>query len=72
MTDATRVLHDWLEIATPTTTQKLTLDIVIPSFRVQISILVSILELKPSNTCNVMFIVIINDPLSPVIGELER
>lgn len=72
LTDATKVLRDWLEIAAPAVTQKLTLDIVIPSFRVQISILTSILELKPSNTCIVMFIVIIDDPLSPAIGELEH
>ncbi|ETW75002.1 hypothetical protein HETIRDRAFT_431166 [Heterobasidion irregulare TC 32-1] len=66
LTDATKVLRDWLEIAAPAATQKLTLDIS------RFPILTSTFELKPSNTCIVMFIVIIDDPLSPAIGELEH
>ncbi|KAL4242718.1 hypothetical protein ABKN59_011737 [Abortiporus biennis] len=49
---------------------KLTLDIAIPSYRVNLSLLDAILSLRPSPTCVVMFIVIIDDPSSPCINEL--
>lgn len=50
----------------------LTLDVIIPSYRVQIDLLSGILELKSSSTCSVMFIIIIDDPHSPATFELEH
>jgi hypothetical protein len=52
--------------------KKITLDVVVPSYRVQMSFLKPILELKASPTCSVMWIIIIDDPRSPFIGELQR
>ena len=52
--------------------KKLTLDVVVPSYRVQMKFLKPILDLKPSPTCSVMWLIIVDDPQSPSIGELER
>ncbi|KAK6988602.1 hypothetical protein R3P38DRAFT_274221 [Favolaschia claudopus] len=52
--------------------RKLTIDIIVPSFRVQIDTLSRILDLKSSSTCEVMFIIIIDDPTAAGIVELER
>jgi GT2 family glycosyltransferase len=51
--------------------RKLTLDIVIPCYRVDMSILDTILNLKSSATCSTMFIVIVDNPVSPAIPGLE-
>lgn len=55
----------------PTTARKMTLDIIIPSYRVQLPFLDPILALKPSPTCEPMFIIIIDNPYSPNIAKLE-
>ncbi|KAF9261235.1 glycosyltransferase family 2 protein [Marasmius fiardii PR-910] len=52
--------------------RKLTLDVIVPSFRVQLDTLSPILELKASDTCQVMFIIIIDDPRASSIAELEH
>jgi glycosyltransferase involved in cell wall biosynthesis len=52
--------------------KKITLDVVVPSYRVQMRFLKPILELKASPTCSVMWIIIIDDPQSPSLGELQR
>ncbi|KAF7980106.1 hypothetical protein HWV62_39513 [Athelia sp. TMB] len=52
--------------------RRLTLDIVVPSYRVQLPYLDRILQLKPSPTCSVMFIIIIDDPSSPNVALLEK
>ena len=52
--------------------KKITLDVIVPSYRVQMRFLKPILELKASPTCSVMWIIIIDDPKSPSIGELQR
>ncbi|KAF9526234.1 NAD-dependent epimerase/dehydratase [Crepidotus variabilis] len=51
--------------------KKLTLDVVIPCYRVDLTVLNTMLSLKSSPTCSTMFIVIIDNPLSPHIFELE-
>lgn len=63
--------EEWLLRFCPAVSRKLTLDIVIPSFRVQLQLLEPILNLKPSPTCTTMFIIIIDDPDSPARVELE-
>lgn len=68
---ATVTTEEWLLRRCPAVSRKLTLDVVIPSFRVQLWLLEPILNLKPSPTCTTMFIVIIDDPHSLARVELE-
>lgn len=68
---ATATTEEWLLGRCPAVSRKLTLDVVIPSFRVQLQLLEPILNLKPSLTCTTMFIIIIDDPHSPAGVELE-
>lgn len=62
-------LEAWLG---PQARRRLTLDIIVPSYRVQLLHLDHILQLKPSPTCSVMFIIIIDDPKSPNVTLLEK
>ena len=68
---ATATTEEWLLRHCPAVSRKLTLDVVIPSFRVQLQFLEPVLNLKPSPTCTTMFIIIIDDPHSPARIELE-
>ncbi|KIJ60372.1 glycosyltransferase family 2 protein [Hydnomerulius pinastri MD-312] len=70
--DATDTAEQWLREHCPAASRKLTMDIVIPSYRVQLPFLGPILTLKPSSTCTVMFIVIVDDPHSTARFELEN
>ncbi|KAI0346951.1 glycosyltransferase family 2 protein [Trametopsis cervina] len=54
------------------TTRKLTLDIIIPCYRVNMAYLDSFLALTSAPTCSVMFIIIVDDPNSPNITELQQ
>jgi glycosyltransferase involved in cell wall biosynthesis len=49
----------------------LTIDVIVPSSRVQFAALSRILELESSDTCEVMFILIVDDPQASSIAELE-
>ncbi|KAG1855674.1 glycosyltransferase family 2 protein [Suillus subalutaceus] len=71
LTEAASVLEASLATSFPAATRKMTLDIVIPSYRVVLAFLDPILALKESPTCDTMFIVIIDNPHSPKITELE-
>ena len=62
----------WLQSKQSTAQQMVTLDVVVPCYRVELEILRRILSLKSSDTCSVMFIIIIDDPHSPNTSELER
>ena len=68
----TEVIIDSMKNKGVSIEKKITLDVVVPSYRIQMSFLKPILELKASSTCSVMWIIIIDDPLSPSIGELQR
>lgn len=70
--DATATIAEWLQTRAPDAQKKLTLDIVIPCYRVDIPVLEGILSLQSSTTSSVMFIIIIDDPSSPSIYELEN
>ncbi|KAJ6559165.1 NAD-dependent epimerase/dehydratase [Mycena vulgaris] len=70
--DGVAIAEDWLRKEGSSVQQKLTLDIIIPSHRVQLDLLRPILLLKSSPTCSVSTIVIIDDPSSPNIAELEK
>ncbi|KAL4065262.1 glycosyltransferase family 2 protein [Scleroderma yunnanense] len=69
---ATVTTEQWLLLRCPAAQRQLTIDVIIPSYRVQLPILDRILSLQSSSTCTVMFIIIIDDPLSPSICELEK
>ncbi|TDL23559.1 glycosyltransferase family 2 protein [Rickenella mellea] len=70
--DATEKVENWLATNAPMAKRKLTLDVVVPSYRVQLHLLDNILQLEPSPTCSVMFIVIIDNPDSQQTKELLR
>ncbi|KAF7292882.1 hypothetical protein MIND_01187200 [Mycena indigotica] len=64
--NATTVVESTLKIE-----RKLTIDVVVLSFRVDLKTLSRILDLESSETCEVMFIIIIDNPSSPELGALE-
>ncbi|PCH41547.1 glycosyltransferase family 2 protein [Wolfiporia cocos MD-104 SS10] len=69
---ATSHIETWLRLHCPGAKRKLTVDIIIPCYRVNLSYIDAFLALKPSTTCTTMFIVIVDDPNSPSISELLR
>lgn len=69
--EATSAVEVWLSEREPTVNRRLTIDVVIPCYRVIISYLDAILSLEPSPTCSVMFIIIIDDPSSSAITSLK-
>ncbi|KAI6105407.1 glycosyltransferase family 2 protein [Pisolithus sp. B1] len=69
---ATDAIKQWLLQHCPVAQRLLTIDVVIPSYRVHIPYLDRILNLQSSSTCVVMFIIIIDDPRSPSKCELEK
>ncbi|KAI0366209.1 NAD-dependent epimerase/dehydratase [Pilatotrama ljubarskyi] len=70
--DATSTVEAWLCRNAPEVERKLTLDVVIPCYRVNMQYLDAFLALRPSSTCTVMLIIIIDDPRSPNINELMQ
>lgn len=70
--EAVSTADNWLRHEGCAIEKMLTLDVVIPCYRVDVPILDVILTLKPSATCTVMFIIIIDDPPSPHIIELQN
>ncbi|KAI0316805.1 NAD-dependent epimerase/dehydratase [Amylostereum chailletii] len=70
---ATEGVEAWLhDNVHHSATRKLTIDVVVPCYRVQLEYLEPILNLKASETCSVMFIIIVDDPRSPSISELQK
>ncbi|KAH7882103.1 glycosyltransferase family 2 protein [Phlebopus sp. FC_14] len=68
---ATVAVEMWLSEYHPRVERKVTIDVVVPSYRVQMRFLDPILNLQPSPTCTVMFVVIIDNPSSASCAELE-
>ena len=62
----------WLSQKAPSVEKFLTLDVIVPSYRVDLRFLEPILQLRRPETCSVTFIVIIDDPSSPSIGPLQH
>lgn len=50
----------------------LTLDVVVPTFRVPLAGIENVVNLRRSETCSSMIILIVDDPLSPDVPELKR
>jgi nucleoside-diphosphate-sugar epimerase/glycosyltransferase involved in cell wall biosynthesis len=72
LTTASSSVQQWLDESGYHAKQKVTLDIIIPCYRVDVPILDTILALQPSTTCAVMFIIIVDDPTSPFVPILEN
>ncbi|KAH9938678.1 uncharacterized protein B0H18DRAFT_968298 [Fomitopsis serialis] len=68
--NATTTVESWLREYHPHVERKLTVDVVIPCYRVNLAYMDKFLALRPSPTCTVMFIVIVDDPCSPNIAAL--
>lgn len=68
--DATCRVENWLAKRASIGPRKLTIDVVILCFRVDVSILSVILDVKSSPTCKVMFIIIVDDPKAKDLGYL--
>ena len=62
----------WLSRKAPSVEKLLTLDIIIPSYRVDLSFLDPIMQLRPPETCSTMFVIIIDNPNSPSIDLLQK
>ena len=65
-------VEGWLSRNAPSVEKLLTLDVIIPSYRVDLKFLDPILQLRPPKSCSVMFIIIIDDPNSPSINLLQQ
>jgi glycosyltransferase involved in cell wall biosynthesis len=65
-------VEKWLHVHSPSTQKKLTLDVVVPSYRVQVPLLDGILSLEQPDACSTMFIIIVDDPKSQAYHELMR
>ncbi|KAI0643639.1 NAD-dependent epimerase/dehydratase [Trametes meyenii] len=70
--NATKAVETWLERRMSGVERKLTLDVIVPCYRVDMRCLDAFLTLPSSTTCRVMFIIIVDNPLSPQIGELRQ
>ncbi|KAI0067649.1 glycosyltransferase family 2 protein [Artomyces pyxidatus] len=69
---ASNTVERWLQASGCAAKRELTLDVIIPCYRVDLRYLDPILSLVPSKTCSVMFIVIVDDPSSHSITELQH
>ncbi|KAG8732666.1 hypothetical protein FRC10_000776, partial [Ceratobasidium sp. 414] len=67
-----KTIRDWAKRHAPGAQAKLSLDVIVPSYRVDLATLRQILDLRPTATCTTIFIVIIDNPYSPAIPELEQ
>ncbi|EIW62202.1 glycosyltransferase family 2 protein [Trametes versicolor FP-101664 SS1] len=70
--NATKAVEDWLRRRAPGLERKLALDVVVPCYRVDMRPLDRFLALQQSPTLAVMFIIIVDDPNSPRIGDLTQ
>lgn len=69
---AVATVEGWLSKKAPSVKKLTTLDIIVPSYRVDLRFLDPILQLRPPETCSVMFIIIVDNPNSPSIHLLEE
>lgn len=70
--NAVATVEGWISREAPSVKKLLILDVVIPSYRVDLKFLDPILQLRPPETCSVMFIIIIDDPNSPSMDILQK
>ena len=65
-------VEGWLSRNAPSVKKLLTLDVIIPSYRVDLRFLDPILQLRPPETCSVMFIIIVDNPNAPSMDLLQQ
>ncbi|KAM5532665.1 hypothetical protein V8D89_013709 [Ganoderma adspersum] len=70
--DATSAVEAWLRRRARAVQRKLTLDIVVPCYRVSMEHLEAILALQPSPTCSTKTIIIVDNPECHRSGELMQ
>ncbi|KAH9171095.1 glycosyltransferase family 2 protein [Lactarius sanguifluus] len=70
--DSSSRVEAWVALTAPSVRRKLTLDVIIPSYRVDMGFLEPILQLQPSPTCSVMWIVIVDNRDAPGLGTLQH
>ncbi|KAI0050306.1 glycosyltransferase family 2 protein [Auriscalpium vulgare] len=67
---ASATVQAWLVSVSPLAQRKLTLDVIVPCYRVDMQYLEPILQLAPSPTATTMFIIIVDNPNAPALGDL--
>ncbi|KAF8273743.1 glycosyltransferase family 2 protein [Lactarius quietus] len=65
-------IETWLATTAPSVQRKVTLDVIIPSYRVDMDFLEPILRLQSSSTCSVMWIVIVDNRNAPGLSTLQH
>ncbi|RUS17834.1 nucleotide-diphospho-sugar transferase [Endogone sp. FLAS-F59071] len=66
-------VQTWLEKKSPTTPpQLLILDVIVPSYRVQMKYFEPIIKLNKSPTSSTMVIIIVDNPVSPDVDLLKK
>lgn len=70
--NATVAIEAWLQDSEINRPRLLTLDVIVPSYRVPLDDLHHILALQSTSTMSVNFIVIVDDPSSPNVALLEH
>ncbi|KAI0637647.1 glycosyltransferase family 2 protein [Trametes polyzona] len=70
--DATTAVENWMRRRAPSVQRKLSLDVIVPCYRVSMPHLNTFLALAQPPTVTVMIIIIVDDPNSPRIGELTQ
>ncbi|EFI26813.1 NAD-dependent epimerase/dehydratase [Coprinopsis cinerea okayama7 len=71
LTNAVSSVDSHIRSFNPSISPTLTLDVVIPCYRVDLAIISNILALQHSPTLTIMFIIIVDNPSSPQILKLE-
>jgi nucleoside-diphosphate-sugar epimerase/glycosyltransferase involved in cell wall biosynthesis len=71
--DSCSHVEAWLSTISPrpSVQKKLALDVIIPSYRVDMSFLEPILQLQPSPTCTAMWIIIVDNPDAAGVSALQ-
>jgi nucleoside-diphosphate-sugar epimerase/glycosyltransferase involved in cell wall biosynthesis len=70
--EGTTILENFLDKHNGIAARKVTVDVIIPCYRVIMEYLERFLTLESSNQCDVNFIIIVDNPASPQIKELEN
>jgi nucleoside-diphosphate-sugar epimerase/glycosyltransferase involved in cell wall biosynthesis len=70
--NATATVEEWLKRHYSPLERKLSIDVIIPCYRVELSSLDAVLRLRSSPTSTIMFIIIVDNPHSPSLPILQH
>ncbi|CUA70934.1 UPF0182 protein [Rhizoctonia solani] len=65
-------IQAWVEQNSLIIQPTISLDVIVPSYRVSLERISRVLALKPSSTCITMFIIVVDNPRSPYVYELKH